>query len=95
MLEIRNGPRSHESFQEMDLNDDWRLSKSEVKRQVDLCYVLPGKHSSPEIVELANFDNDVSFRGFQSCCQITRYNNKVLIIILRYFSIGLFLTERK
>ncbi|XP_061838471.1 peptidyl-prolyl cis-trans isomerase FKBP14-like [Nerophis lumbriciformis] len=31
LLEIRNGPRSHESFQEMDLNDDWRLSKTEVK----------------------------------------------------------------
>ncbi|XP_053718373.1 peptidyl-prolyl cis-trans isomerase FKBP14-like isoform X2 [Synchiropus splendidus] len=32
VLEIRNGPRSHESFQEMDLNDDWRLSMSEVKQ---------------------------------------------------------------
>lgn len=31
LLEIRNGPRSHESFQEMDLNDDWRLSRREVK----------------------------------------------------------------
>ena len=30
LLEIRNGPRSHESFQEMDLNDDWKLSKNEV-----------------------------------------------------------------
>ncbi|XP_033849264.3 peptidyl-prolyl cis-trans isomerase FKBP14-like [Acipenser ruthenus] len=31
ILEIRNGPRSHESFQEMDLNDDWKLSRQEVK----------------------------------------------------------------
>ncbi|XP_043922782.1 peptidyl-prolyl cis-trans isomerase FKBP14 [Protopterus annectens] len=31
LMEIRNGPRSHDSFQEMDLNDDWRLSKQEVK----------------------------------------------------------------
>ncbi|KAM4705844.1 peptidyl-prolyl cis-trans isomerase FKBP14 isoform 1-T1 [Rhinophrynus dorsalis] len=31
LLDIRNGPRSHESFQEMDLNDDWKLSKEEVK----------------------------------------------------------------
>lgn len=30
IMEIRNGPRSHESFQEMDLNDDWKLSRSEV-----------------------------------------------------------------
>ncbi|XP_076006110.1 peptidyl-prolyl cis-trans isomerase FKBP14-like [Genypterus blacodes] len=32
VLEIRNGPRSHESFQEMDLNDDWKLSRQEVKQ---------------------------------------------------------------
>ncbi|XP_060681356.1 peptidyl-prolyl cis-trans isomerase FKBP14 [Hemiscyllium ocellatum] len=31
LLDIRNGPRSHESFQEMDLNDDWKLSRHEVK----------------------------------------------------------------
>ncbi|XP_053190412.1 peptidyl-prolyl cis-trans isomerase FKBP14-like [Scomber japonicus] len=31
LLEIRNGPRSHESFQEMDLNNDWKLSWTEVK----------------------------------------------------------------
>lgn len=31
LIEIRNGPRSHESFQEMDLNDDWKLSKEEVR----------------------------------------------------------------
>ncbi|XP_071372239.1 peptidyl-prolyl cis-trans isomerase FKBP14 isoform X2 [Centroberyx affinis] len=31
VMEIRNGPRSHESFQEMDLNDDWKLSRLEVK----------------------------------------------------------------
>ncbi|KAM9383883.1 peptidyl-prolyl cis-trans isomerase FKBP14-like isoform 2-T2 [Pholidichthys leucotaenia] len=31
VVEIRNGPRSHESFQEMDLNDDWKLSKHEHK----------------------------------------------------------------
>ncbi|KAM4688616.1 peptidyl-prolyl cis-trans isomerase FKBP14 [Discoglossus pictus] len=30
LMEIRNGPRSHESFQEMDLNDDWKLSREEV-----------------------------------------------------------------
>ncbi|XP_033981339.1 peptidyl-prolyl cis-trans isomerase FKBP14-like [Trematomus bernacchii] len=30
LLNIKNGPRSHESFQEMDINDDWRLSMQEV-----------------------------------------------------------------
>uniref|UniRef100_A0A8B9RHC0 peptidylprolyl isomerase n=1 Tax=Astyanax mexicanus TaxID=7994 RepID=A0A8B9RHC0_ASTMX len=36
VMEIRNGPRSHESFQEMDLNDDWKLSRSEVCNN-DIC----------------------------------------------------------
>lgn len=31
LMEIQNGPRSHDSFREMDLNDDWKLSKQEVK----------------------------------------------------------------
>ncbi|KAK9513666.1 hypothetical protein VZT92_027181 [Zoarces viviparus] len=31
LMEIRNGPRSHESFREMDLNDDWKLCREEVK----------------------------------------------------------------
>ncbi|KAJ3598431.1 hypothetical protein NHX12_001941 [Muraenolepis orangiensis] len=31
LLEIRDGPRSHESFQQMDLNSDWKLSRQEVK----------------------------------------------------------------
>ncbi|XP_008430710.1 peptidyl-prolyl cis-trans isomerase FKBP14 [Poecilia reticulata] len=31
LMEIQNGPRSHETFRDMDLNDDWRLSRQEVK----------------------------------------------------------------
>ncbi|KAM9852630.1 peptidyl-prolyl cis-trans isomerase FKBP14 [Aulostomus maculatus] len=31
LIDIKNGPRSHESFREMDLNDDWKLSRQEVK----------------------------------------------------------------
>lgn len=31
VLDIQNGPRSHESFREMDLNDDWKLSRQEVR----------------------------------------------------------------
>uniref|UniRef100_UPI00398F71A4 peptidyl-prolyl cis-trans isomerase FKBP14 n=1 Tax=Pristiophorus japonicus TaxID=55135 RepID=UPI00398F71A4 len=31
LFEIKSGPRTHDSFQEMDLNDDWRLSRQEVK----------------------------------------------------------------
>ncbi|CAG6015620.1 peptidyl-prolyl cis-trans isomerase FKBP14 [Menidia menidia] len=31
LMEIRNGPRSHETFRDMDLNDDWKLSRQEVK----------------------------------------------------------------
>ncbi|XP_014882686.1 peptidyl-prolyl cis-trans isomerase FKBP14-like isoform X2 [Poecilia latipinna] len=31
LMEIQNGPRSHETFRDMDLNDDWKLSRQEVK----------------------------------------------------------------
>ncbi|CAI9545282.1 unnamed protein product [Staurois parvus] len=44
LIDIRNGPRSHESFQEMDLNDDWRLSKEEVKAYLKTEFE---KHGSP------------------------------------------------
>ncbi|XP_034554339.1 peptidyl-prolyl cis-trans isomerase FKBP14 [Notolabrus celidotus] len=30
LMDIQNGPRSHDSFREMDLNDDWKLDKQEV-----------------------------------------------------------------
>ncbi|XP_020493073.1 peptidyl-prolyl cis-trans isomerase FKBP14 [Labrus bergylta] len=30
LMDIQNGPRSHESFRDMDLNDDWKLSRQEV-----------------------------------------------------------------
>lgn len=30
LLDIKNGPRSHDSFKEMDVNNDWKLSKEEV-----------------------------------------------------------------
>ncbi|NWX84811.1 FKB14 isomerase, partial [Nothoprocta ornata] len=43
LLEIRNGPRSHESFQEMDLNDDWRLSKQEASGLLFLLTALQGE----------------------------------------------------
>lgn len=31
LVEIRDGPRSHDSFQKMDLNNDWKLCRQEVK----------------------------------------------------------------
>lgn len=34
LMDIKNGPRSHDSFREMDLNDDWKLSKQEVKEYI-------------------------------------------------------------
>lgn len=40
LLEIRNGPRSHESFQEMDLNNDWKLSQHEVGRSIDRSVII-------------------------------------------------------
>lgn len=43
LMDIKNGPRSHDSFKEMDLNDDWKLSKQEVwnsSKMIVLCYVF-------------------------------------------------------
>ncbi|XP_069814819.1 peptidyl-prolyl cis-trans isomerase FKBP14 [Dendropsophus ebraccatus] len=74
LIEIRNGPRSHESFQEMDLNDDWKLSKEEVKAYLKIEFE---KHGSPvneshhevlveSIFEKEDEDNDgyISAREF-------------------------------
>ncbi|XP_069586042.1 peptidyl-prolyl cis-trans isomerase FKBP14 [Ranitomeya imitator] len=44
LMDIRNGPRSHESFQEMDLNDDWKLSKEEVRAYLKAEFM---KHGNP------------------------------------------------
>jgi len=42
LMEIRNGPRSHETFREMDLNDDWKLSRQEVKEYLKKEYEKHG-----------------------------------------------------
>lgn len=76
----------------MDLNDDWRLSKSEVRRPIDLCYVSPGKHFSLEIVELANlfwFNGVIKTQWcFIKRCFILLSDNSISGLI------GLFLIER-
>ncbi|XP_044215092.1 peptidyl-prolyl cis-trans isomerase FKBP14 [Thunnus albacares] len=42
LMEIRNGPRSHETFRDMDLNDDWKLSRQEVKEYLKKEYEKHG-----------------------------------------------------
>ena len=39
-MDIQNGPRSHESFREMDLNDDWKLSREEVWNSSELLFLM-------------------------------------------------------
>ncbi|KAM8967392.1 peptidyl-prolyl cis-trans isomerase FKBP14 [Pelodytes ibericus] len=76
LIEIRNGPRSHESFQQMDLNDDWKLSKEEVKEYLKTEFQKHGSHASmnethhevlvESIFEKEDEDNDgyISAREF-------------------------------
>ncbi|KAF7221733.1 peptidyl-prolyl cis-trans isomerase FKBP14 [Nothobranchius furzeri] len=75
LLEIRNGPRSHESFQEMDLNDDWRLSKDEVKeylRKEYERYGYPPNDTLHESVAEDIFDKeDKNKDGFISSREFT------------------------
>ncbi|XP_072139292.1 peptidyl-prolyl cis-trans isomerase FKBP14 [Mobula birostris] len=42
LIEIRNGLRSHDAFQEMDLDDDWKLSKHEVKEYLRREFIKHG-----------------------------------------------------
>ncbi|KAK7898574.1 hypothetical protein WMY93_019427 [Mugilogobius chulae] len=51
LLEIRNGPQSIESFQEMDLNDDWRLSRKEVKEYLQKEFELNGQPPNDTLQE--------------------------------------------
>ncbi|XP_053323722.1 peptidyl-prolyl cis-trans isomerase FKBP14 [Spea bombifrons] len=74
LIEIRNGPRSHESFQQMDLNDDWKLSKQEVKEYLKLEFQKHGSQVNDthhevlveSIFEKEDEDNDgyISAREF-------------------------------
>ncbi|XP_068092186.1 peptidyl-prolyl cis-trans isomerase FKBP14 [Hyperolius riggenbachi] len=81
LVEIRNGPRSHESFQEMDLNDDWKLSKDEVKAYLKAEFE---KHGAPmneshhdvlleSIFEKEDEDND----GFISAREFTYVHDEL------------------
>ncbi|KAK5855262.1 hypothetical protein PBY51_005380 [Eleginops maclovinus] len=57
LLNIKNGPRSHESFQEMDLNDDWRLSRQEVSVYLKKEFELHGYPPNDTLHE--NMVNDI------------------------------------
>uniref|UniRef100_UPI00358EA5F0 peptidyl-prolyl cis-trans isomerase FKBP14 n=1 Tax=Myxine glutinosa TaxID=7769 RepID=UPI00358EA5F0 len=46
MVDIRSGPRSHETFQLMDMDDDWKLSKTEVKEYLRLEFEKAGVPSN-------------------------------------------------
>uniref|UniRef100_A0A5F4WJY5 peptidylprolyl isomerase n=1 Tax=Callithrix jacchus TaxID=9483 RepID=A0A5F4WJY5_CALJA len=67
ILEIRNGPRSHESFPEMDLNDDWKLSKNQVIYLfLRRSFALPPR-SAEDIFDKEDEDKD----GFISAREFT------------------------
>ncbi|KAM5157827.1 peptidyl-prolyl cis-trans isomerase FKBP14 isoform 1-T1 [Mantella aurantiaca] len=81
LMEIRNGPRSHESFQEMDLNDDWKLSKEEVKSYLKAEFEKHGSNLNEtqhavlveSIFEKEDDDND----GFISAREFTYVHDEL------------------
>ncbi|MEE6465975.1 hypothetical protein FKM82_006776 [Ascaphus truei] len=81
LLEIRNGPRSHESFQEMDLDDDWKLSKEEVKEYLKLEFEKHGSdvnESHHEVLVESIFEKeDEDSDGYISAREFT-YNHDEL-----------------
>ncbi|XP_007905203.2 peptidyl-prolyl cis-trans isomerase FKBP14 [Callorhinchus milii] len=75
LLEIRNGPRSHDSFMEMDLNDDWKLSRDEVRhylRKEFEKYGVPQNETHQENLVKDIFDHeDEDHDGFISSREFT------------------------
>ncbi|XP_075068397.1 peptidyl-prolyl cis-trans isomerase FKBP14 [Mixophyes fleayi] len=81
LLEIRNGPRSHESFQEMDLNDDWKLSKDEVKAYLKTEFQKHGSvvnESHHEVLVESIFEKeDEDSDGFISAREFTYIHDEL------------------
>ncbi|XP_054582451.1 peptidyl-prolyl cis-trans isomerase FKBP14 isoform X2 [Eptesicus fuscus] len=75
LLEIRNGPRSHESFQEMDLNDDWKLSKDE-----DIAYLC----SATSISASSLLPASSVWVTSQSCLETTKGEKRTWCNVMEY-----------
>ncbi|XP_056142776.1 peptidyl-prolyl cis-trans isomerase FKBP14 [Lampris incognitus] len=75
LIEIQSGPRSHDSFRKMDLNDDWKLSKVEVKEYLRKEFEKHGYHANDShhevMVEDIFIKEDEDNDGFISAREFT------------------------
>ncbi|XP_054478129.1 peptidyl-prolyl cis-trans isomerase FKBP14 [Anoplopoma fimbria] len=81
LMEIRNGPRSHESFREMDLNDDWKLCREEVrkylKKEFEKHGYSPNDTHHEEMVEDIFKNEDEDKDGFISAREFTYQHDEL------------------
>ncbi|XP_034029455.1 peptidyl-prolyl cis-trans isomerase FKBP14 [Thalassophryne amazonica] len=81
LMEIRNGPRSHESFREMDLNDDWKLSRLEVKeylrKEFEKHGYLPNDTNHEVMVDDIFKNEDEDKDGFISVREFTYQHDEL------------------
>nr|XP_057940892.1 peptidyl-prolyl cis-trans isomerase FKBP14 isoform X2 [Doryrhamphus excisus] len=81
LVDIRNGPRSHDSFREMDLNDDWKLSKQEVKtylkKEFEKHGYSPNDTHHEDMVEDIFKNEDEDQDGFISAREFTYQHDEL------------------
>ncbi|XP_068426557.1 peptidyl-prolyl cis-trans isomerase FKBP14 [Clinocottus analis] len=81
LMEIRNGPRSHESFREMDLNDDWKLCREEVKeylkKEFEKHGYTPNETDHEGMVEDIFKNEDEDEDGFISAREFTYQHDEL------------------
>ncbi|XP_034408888.1 peptidyl-prolyl cis-trans isomerase FKBP14 isoform X1 [Cyclopterus lumpus] len=81
LMEIRNGPRSHESFREMDLNDDWKLCREEVreylKKEFEKHGYSPNDTNHEVMVEDIFKNEDEDKDGFISAREFTYQHDEL------------------
>ncbi|XP_054638055.1 peptidyl-prolyl cis-trans isomerase FKBP14 isoform X1 [Dunckerocampus dactyliophorus] len=81
LIDIRNGPRSHDSFREMDLNDDWKLSRQEVraylKKEFEKHGYSPNDTHHEDMVEDIFKNEDEDQDGFISAREFTYQHDEL------------------
>ncbi|XP_029306905.1 peptidyl-prolyl cis-trans isomerase FKBP14 [Cottoperca gobio] len=81
LMEIRNGARSHESFREMDLNDDWKLCREEVteylKKEFEKHGYSPNDTNHEVMVDDIFKNEDEDEDGFISAREFTYQHDEL------------------
>uniref|UniRef100_A0A3P9C8M6 peptidylprolyl isomerase n=1 Tax=Maylandia zebra TaxID=106582 RepID=A0A3P9C8M6_9CICH len=79
LMEIRNGPRSHESFRDMDLNDDWNLRsvKEYLKKEFEKHGYSPNDTHHEVMVDDIFKNEDEDKDGFISAREFTYQHDEL------------------